>query len=505
MTASRQPRTKNTKDKSLPYIWTFLERGQVVPAWGDPKRTQYLRDFAKTEPILIGAIFSMISKMVSSEWKIVGGRNKVARFHDLLINAEDGEGWGYFIDRLVRDYLETDLGGIVELGRLPGGPVGGLYNVDAQRVELTGNTAFPIKYRPEAGGVIPFSPDDFARIVDMPSPDESKFGLGFCAVSRAHKVARVLLALYNYEEEHLLNLPPQGIATITGLTMDEVQEAFDLYDQMRAANKEMTFKGVLWLAALDNPLQQVKVDLTPFSTLPEHFNKEVATSLYVFTLALDFGVDVREFWPASQVGATKAEAEVQASKAKTKGPGRLYASIERMINHKVLPPGITFKFVRKDAEEEMARAVLQGVQIKNIKELWLPASFSSSTTESGSESEQGGSSEGTASASTPLTQESGESQTPVGAGPKIISSSKSEGLITRDEARRLLVEQGVLPEWINNNADESMYGMEKSYLGPGEELVEAWNDGRIVKVYEPKAYAVPLSDFMGASHGIHSS
>jgi len=82
--------------------------------------------------------------------------------------------------------------------------------------------------------------------------------------------------------------------------MPEVQAAFDLYDAARAMKKQTVFKNILWFASQTASLGQIKVDVTPFSTLPEHFNKEQAIQTYVATLALDFGTDVREFWPFSQ-------------------------------------------------------------------------------------------------------------------------------------------------------------------------------------------------------------
>ncbi len=426
-TNSRQPRLATTRD-TVPFIWTLFEGYAAdIPAWGDlaglMERARKLREFARAEPILAGAVASMVSKIVALDWQIIGGRNRVRRYHEILAEAEDGAGWSFFIDRWAQDYLMLDNGGFVELARDgEEGPVAALYNMDGARVTPTGNARVPYRYTPFlTNRAIPLFPLDFARVVDMPSADEAHYGVGFCAVSRALKVARVLLALYNYEEERLSDLPPQGLAAITGLTQNEVMEAFRIYDAQRRDKRQATFKGVLWLASLANPLQTIDVKLFPFSNLPEHFDKEQSITLYVYTLALDFGVDVREFWPASQAGATKAEAEIQAQKARGKGFGRALISFEREINWKVLPPGLQFLFDQKDTEDDLLRETIRARAIENVRKLWEPSAIT------------------------------------------------GQGIIDDAEARRLLVEMQAAPTWLASSEETVAYGTENEPANEGEE------------------------------------
>ena len=458
-TKSKQPRLSQTRDV-VSYVFTLWETAaNEIPKWGRPGRAEKLRELARNEPILAGALGSMVSKVISLDWQIIGGRNRVRRYHAILSEAEDGAGWSYFLDRWAQDYLATDLGGVIELARDgKTGPVVALYNIDSARLALTGNTSVPLRYSPAVGGgkTIPLYPGDFSRIVDMPSPDERYFGLGYCAVSRALKAARVLLALYQYEDEQLQDLPPKGIVAITGMTMPEVQEAFRLYEARRKAKDQTTFKGVLWLASQASPLQNIGVSVTPFSTLPDHFDKEQAITLYVYTLSLDFGVDVREFWPASQTGATKAEAEIQAQKAKGKGFGRLIMSIERAINWDVLPPGLEFRFDNADSEDDLLRETIRARIIENVRKLWEP---------------------------NPVTQ---------------------EGIIDQYEARRLLRELGAVPEWLAQSDEVTATSVEnlveaenkalwelseKAGLEPGEDLVAINRRGDVITLKSNRFYS----------------
>lgn len=377
---SVQPRFDDKSvQEATSYLWTFWDAyadPDAMPAWGAPGRADKMRQFSQSEPILIGALSSMTSKAVSLDWQISGGRNRVLRYQELLAEAEAGAGWSFFLDRWLQDYHVADQGGFIELGRQgKRGPVIGLYNMDAGCCQLTARQKSPMAYYPRVysgaigGKRIPFEPGDYARIVDMPSPNEAMGGMGFSACSRAFKVAKVLQALYAYEDERLRDMPIPGIAAITGMTSAEVKAAFNLYEQKRAAKEQVTFKGVLWLAAQSSPINPIDVKLTSFASLPEGFDKRTTIELYVYTLALDFGVDVREFWPASQTGATKAEAEVQAEKAKGKGFGRMLSSVERALNWDVLPEGLEFAFDQKDSTDDLLRETIREKVIANISAL----------------------------------------------------------------------------------------------------------------------------------------
>ena len=85
-------------------------------------------------------------------------------------------------------------------------------------------------------------------------------------------------------------------------------------------------------------------------------------------------MDAREFWPATQSGATKGEAEVQAQKAKGKGFGRMLTNMERALNWHVMPSDCEFGFDRQDDDADLAQAILHNQLAKNVRLLWEPAS-----------------------------------------------------------------------------------------------------------------------------------
>lgn len=521
---SQQPRLDQHKD-IFPWIWMLWEQTDDIPAWGTPGRTRRLREIARAEPILSGALASMVSKAVSLDWEITGGRNRVARFHELLSEAEDGKGWSFLLDRWTQDYLGADLGGVLELARAgDNGPVAGLYGIDAECLMPTGNVDVPFRYFPKlssgnlSGTSVPLLPGQFTRIVDMPSPDEARFGIGYCAVSRALKAAKVLMALYHYEDERLSDMPLPGLMTVTGMTMDEIKEAFALYQATRESNRQVVFKNLLWLAAQGSSLNPINANLVSFASLPEGFNREQVVTLYIYTLALDFGVDVREFWPASQTGATKAEAEVQAEKAKGKGFGRMLASIERALNWDVLPQGLEFKFSLKDSGDDLLRATVHEKLIGNVRRLWEPpqgAAMAAARTATGDIT--GGMPMGAGllqGANAPAGDQSVVALEPTEMRDSF--GDTFQGLIGTREARRLLVEAGVLPDWMSQTDEVTARGSEndtenevptdqgqiaqkaaQAGLKPGEDFVVMTRSGDVMTLWSPRKIFIPVPNWPG--------
>jgi hypothetical protein len=514
-TQSKQPRLSQTQDvnTATAYLWSVFERyNDDVPKWSlnAGQRTLKLREMARAEPILAGAVASMTSKITSLNWTITGGRNSVRRYQDMLANAEDGRGWAFWSSRFVQDVLWSDMGGSAELARQGLlGPVAGVYNLDAALLRLTGNMDYPMVYQSAVGdkgaGEVRFSGLDYMSLVDMPSPDERMMGMGFCSVSRALKAARVLLSLYRYEEEQLSDLPPQGLVAVTGMSMPELKNAFALYDSMRKDKEQVTFKGVLWLAVQQfapmGQQQNIDVKLVPFSTLPAHFTMREAVERYVATLALDFGTDVREFWPWSsgQLGSGN-EVRVQADKAKGKAFGTLTSGIERTINWNILPQGSEFSFDQKNAEDALISASVDEKVINNIVKLTTPLLGSGSNPFAGPVPPQ---LQGfTGQSGNPFGQQQDQQtpdqqplpfeQAPQDAGPTDSFGNPLKAIISPQEARKILVERGVLPDWLGVSDETTLEGISqkaaRAPLGPGEDFVRIDRSGNVERLWPPRTY-----------------
>ena len=246
---------------------------------------------------------------------------------------------------------------------------------------------------------IKYEPGQYIHFASMPSPDQTEYGLGNSAVARAARAAKLLMALHNYDAEKLSNLPPEGIASVTGLTDREFRQAITLWQAERKKNNSLTFPQVLWLVG-NNPGAKVSVDIAAFSAIPESFDRQTVVAQYVNTLALCFGVDTREFWAIS-TGAlgSASESEIQHLKARGKGGGEFISMVESALNAE-FSDDVMFKFDTQDIEEDMVSAGVAKAWIGAYLPLLFPPN--------------------------PL----------------------FDAVITTDEFKRLLAEKGVLPEWL---------------------------------------------------------
>lgn len=371
-----------TLDEVMGIVTSWACQSDYGPAYGTMDRDRWLHDFVfseKSEPILNGAVHTFTAKVQTINWFVEGPEDLVARSVDILENA-DYEDWTKAVGRWVNQYAVLEIGGLMELGWENNGIAGldvpqGLYVLDGTCCRPTINYDVPfVYYDPVDGRQKKLRKNSVMQLLSMPNPKQEYRGLGMSPVSRALRAAKLLDTLHRYEEERLSNLPPEGIATVTGMTMDEVKLAMDLYKEKRESKQQYTFPGILWLVATKMPFgasqRPIRVDMTPFSTLPSYFDKKTTVELFVKTLAITFGVDVAEFWQIESHGATKAQATIQAEKAKGKGVGLILSQIEREISQKLLPPGVTFRFDVQHDQDDYFAAEINTKKIDNIIRLY---------------------------------------------------------------------------------------------------------------------------------------
>lgn len=430
-------------------IRDFAAKADKVPAYGTLERAAYLDRIWREEPILAGAVYSMVAKMQALTWRIEGGKRNATYYAKLLARAAYGHkhDWSGFIASCAEDFYTQDNGVFIQLvrsGNAMTGKLTDIGHIDSQCCVLTGSAAVPMIYSSAVTGQVnePFRKGEFIHIASLPSAREEYFGAGFCAVSRALRAAKLLMGLHDYDAEKLANLPPEGVAAVTGMTPDEFYDALELWRKMREADNSLTFPQVLWLLG-SQPNANVGVDFVGFSQIPESFDRQTVVSQYVNTLALCFGVDTREFWAIS-TGAlgTAAEAEVQHLKAKGKGAGEFIVLIERALNGE-LPDDVIFRFDTQDIEEDMIAA--------GVAKAWVDAYL------------------------------------------PLVTDVEALEL---DQFKRLLVDKGVLPEWIMS--DERLTISSSEVHGVHKELVEdiicyVWEMGKlktrpVVRLAAPVAF-----------------
>jgi hypothetical protein len=441
-----------------------------APKYGSSSRDDFLSCFWRSEPILAGAVYSMSAKMGALSWMITGKADE-AKKHALMLSQAahsfDGYDWGGFISATAEDFYTLDRGTWWETARDGNsmyGPIVALGHIDGLACWPTGNVKTPVWYQSvETNQSIKFKPGQYIHFASMPSPREQYYGIGFCAVSRALRAAKLLTGLRDYDEEKLANLPPEGVAAVSGLTMVEFKNALKLWQIERKNNKSLTFPQVLWLIG-SQPQTQVNLEMIGFSQLPESFDRESVVSQYINTLALDFGVDVREFWPVSSSSlGTASESEIQHMKAKGKGPGEFISVLERSLNAE-FPETIHFQFDTQDIGEDKIAA--------EVAKMWIEAYLP--LTKAGAMMGSPGGAMASGSVTTPASRGNAaqQPQQPVGVG-------NGEGIISDDQFLRLLSDKGVLPDYIVEDDRVSIMDTEVYINKEWDSAQWVWKDGKL--------------------------
>jgi hypothetical protein len=246
------------------FINLLMGHNTTCPAWGTPvRRAAYLEEIWRNDSRISGAIFTMVSQIASLGWQITGPTKDLQRWYDLFSWAEETEysdgGWTEFIKLVFTDYLTTDEGAVFEIEReeYPRGMPKRLWAMDSRRT-IPG----PIKLKDKNGqdkvwGLVFYDQDNykglkkgqFHRTCSLPTTDQFRRRMGFCFMSRLLRYALWADGLLRYQEERVGNLPPEGIALVTGMTKTQLENAIKEYKVAKEKHGMKVFPGLLWLVS----------------------------------------------------------------------------------------------------------------------------------------------------------------------------------------------------------------------------------------------------------------
>ena len=319
---SKQPRFEDDIQSAFGSIIRWIKMDDIeAPLYASNNRIrdEWLSKFWQREPHLAGVLNSVISIDKNRGWTFTGGRNQVRRYVQIMHNADNGAGWRSYFGKGALSYYVTDLGRIDEIGRDgKEGPMRALYNVDSARCKLTGNIDTPLTYKPKAGGEQEWTPYDYFRVTSMESAREGFHGLGYCALSRAIEFVKLMVAVYEHDQEKLGARASKGLVLLHNIGQEQWKEAMEVRDAKLDSEYMKYFGAVAVLASTGK--DEINAKLVALSQLPDAFDKQVFVNLTMYGYALCFGYDPSEFWPV-QFGALGrgTETEVQHMKATGKG------------------------------------------------------------------------------------------------------------------------------------------------------------------------------------------
>lgn len=357
-------------------FWLYLQTmDHEIPDWSYWPwwRDRHLRMIARSEAILAGTLAAFSYKIETTPHKINAKGKDLDMAEALWASAEYGKGGARMNARLIYEANTQDNGFFVEKYGA-GEPDGellechGVAMLDSGQVMRTFDPDTPIYYTNPVTGKV--HEVNYSRVYmgsQLEQPYELGRGVGFCAVSRALRAVRIMRDIQIYKDEKISGRFTRGIISGKGATTQQFEAVTRGSDHEMEAMGYTTYKGLPVLISVDG----VELNLLDLASLPDGFDTEKDTTLYVYALATAFGIDAREIWPATSSGATKADATVQHMKAQGKGFGWAFSTLEQVWDDIFLSAGLeaTLEYDVQDDAADQAQAQIHQTKIQNAKEM----------------------------------------------------------------------------------------------------------------------------------------
>lgn len=355
-----------------PIFWVSLgQRLDEEPKWNPiyPNwRDRYLLEFARTEPMIASAIYSMKTRMGTLNLTINGPTRAKKRAQDLINNPGLGDSFPTLVQKLSSDLDNSDNGAFMELwkpgkpDKAPpkGSPVLGFAHLDSRLCWRSFDPEFPVWYtNPVTGQIRKLHKDRVVYAADNPQPVELARGLGFCSVSRALRMVRVFRNMQIFIDEKVGGRFTRAIGAISGVSAGQVKRALEQHANEQDSKGYVIYNEIPFL--IDPSTEgknDIKILLQDLATVPDGFSFRDDADLYAYILAFCFGVDAREFWPATQSGATKGDATVQNMKARGRGIGNRIQTLEMFVRA-ALPETVEAEYDYTDDEQDKMQGEIQ--------------------------------------------------------------------------------------------------------------------------------------------------
>lgn len=357
-------------------LWVTLNaRLEQEPRWNAlyPNwRDKFLNDFSRSESMAASAVYSMKTRIGTLNYEL-NGPPRAKKFAQELLNKPGlGDTLPQVVQKVSGDLDTSDNGAFIELWRAgspdrpppKGSPVVGFAHLDSRLCWRSFDTEFPVWYtNPITGQIRKLHKDRVVFSSDNPQSVEMARGIGFCAISRALRMIRVFKNMQIFVDEKVSGRFTRALGAISGVSAGQVKRALENHDREADNKGYVVYNDIPFL--IDPSTEgrnDIKILLQDLASVPDGFSFRDDADLYAYVLAFCFGVDAREFWPATQSGATKADATVQNMKARGRGIGNRIQTVETMLRA-ALPESVTFEYDFTDDDQDAQQADIQGKKI----------------------------------------------------------------------------------------------------------------------------------------------
>lgn len=352
--------------------------GALVPQWWSPARDAYLRKLITKSDHLAGALYNFSIKLRTIPLRIMA-KNESIRSHvdlarayenDIKVLSDFGKGFDVTFSKWIDDYHTQDNGAFLEIiadGPKDGaikGRVIGIAHLDSAQCTRTSNPEYPVVYTDaDSGKSYKLHRTRVVASSQRPSPKAGMHDVGYCSVSSILHSVQSLIDNQIYKEERVGSRPTEAIViTGGGLDPDDVRLAIEL-QRAEDTNSGLSKYSRAVLAGSRN-IQDPKFEIHRLTEMPEWFNEKESTILSMAIVAMGFGMDARELFPAIE-GSTKADAIISHIKQRGKGPGHVLSVMEHILNVWVLPSFLYARFDYQDDSEDRQRAEIINVRAQS--------------------------------------------------------------------------------------------------------------------------------------------
>lgn len=344
----------------------FMLAGQAdgLQPWGiaPTYRDRQLRMFLPTESYTMGAIATCIATNMGLDYQLEGQPRSVAAAHDVMVNAQFGEGWEAWTGKMSTDFYGQDKGAFTEFVRDfddPAAPVTGFNHLDAARCWHTGNRTTPVLYVDLYGKWHGLKWYQVGTLREMPAPHEVYYGLQYCALTRIMHISQLLRNIFILHQEQASGRHTRKVHVVSGVGSNEIENAMKTA-QREADQKNLTRWTMPVIVTTLDPQAAVKLETIALAELPEDWAAHLDDYMKWFMVAIAMGLlrDYQDFAPLPGGGiGTSAQSQILHQKSRGKGPAIWQKRVSHLFNNQgVMPRNVTFKFDEEDIEEEKQRA-----------------------------------------------------------------------------------------------------------------------------------------------------
>lgn len=356
----------------------MAQQADEVPAWGyyPLLRDRYLNKVWRGEDHMAGAIYSVQAKMLALPWtvKVKGKPRATMTMQDVFGHAGFGKGFSVELGKATIDLLTKDNGFFFELvGK--GSPeqpltsaVTEIAHIDSMCCWRTHDPDYPVIYtNPMTGQYHALHKSRVLYGSSMTQPDELARGIGYCAVSRTLKSLQIMRDIQIYRHEKVSGRFTKAIGWGSGVTPKQFKNSVKISESEDESAGLAIYRRIPWILSQH---ESMSLNVLSLASLPDGFDYEKEVNLYMYALALGFGMDAREFWPAVASGATKADAAIQHLKAQNKGFADIISSFVHAFNwHPSMPLGFVLDFDYVDDEQDAGVAQIHSLKVDNLQKL----------------------------------------------------------------------------------------------------------------------------------------